>query len=608
MNPWTAILAGLAGGAEGYVTGQEQRKKTAKENLADAISLGAPAAKVGALYQEAMRPGTIEGWFGAKPEGISPADYANAYDAKKNLAAFDDTFKVIAPHATPETIKGFLAAREYLRSKGMQTEEPAATPAPTTVAAPPPIAPVAAAAPPQVAPEPPPEQWLGTESPLQTQRALERATAVGEPYAPMGQVTVADPRYTPEAPQDLEEMMPEAKVVTSLPGDNPGMVAPGNIDLDSRKVVKSNDGSIGTEKVTTFKVDGRYLVLPSMVNGKTVGEKEAVEHFMETGEHLGAFSTKDAADAYAVRLHERQAKQYGQSPTPVAPVAVSPAPPAPPAPPEDPRKIAARKYLNPDNTLNLDAVEMDEGLTAEQYKAKQDASPASKALIGTVRALAIKSGPDAVRAFLALGDAPTTGELETIAKLLTPAITATTTGNALQVHKDEIAGRRAYLKDRLALDRKRLDASIENGNKNRTASMARLAAAIKGANDRDKTRLSVSYGALKAFDTRISAAERAARQAHQNWTIASYKAAENGKENDPAVAKLYKDLQTSQSTIRTLYGQRREAVKRMGLQDAGIDVAGFDLSDVGEAEVPDSDWSAVIDATNDYNSQGVLGD
>jgi hypothetical protein len=55
-----------------------------------------------------------------------------------------------------------------------------------------------------------------------------------------------------------------------------------------------------------------------LIDHKTILEpKEAMEHAQKTGQRLGVFSSREAADAYAEKLHNDQATQY--LPTPPQP-------------------------------------------------------------------------------------------------------------------------------------------------------------------------------------------------------------------------------------------------------------------------------------------------
>ena len=91
----------------------------------------------------------------------------------------------------------------------------------------------------------------------------------------------------------------------------------GNIDLDNRQVVKNKDGSISTERSFSVNIDGKEVLLPTVINGKIVSEEEAIRHYEQTGEHLGKFDTPEEANEYAEKLHQRQEKKYGQAEDPL---------------------------------------------------------------------------------------------------------------------------------------------------------------------------------------------------------------------------------------------------------------------------------------------------
>jgi hypothetical protein len=92
-----------------------------------------------------------------------------------------------------------------------------------------------------------------------------------------------------------------------------GLLAPGNIDLSKRPVVKLPDGSIATVLSRSFNFDGKEVLIPTVSpDGKLLSDREAIELFRQTGQHLGVFDTPDHADAYAQRLHEAQEQFYAR--------------------------------------------------------------------------------------------------------------------------------------------------------------------------------------------------------------------------------------------------------------------------------------------------------
>lgn len=100
---------------------------------------------------------------------------------------------------------------------------------------------------------------------------------------------------------------------------------PGTLDLDKRKVYNIPDGKgIMTENsiAETFDPGLGYMVsMPTVINGNApVSREDAVKHFNNTGEFLGAYVRQpneseqafiDRVNAGDTAVHERQAKFYG---------------------------------------------------------------------------------------------------------------------------------------------------------------------------------------------------------------------------------------------------------------------------------------------------------
>ena len=112
------------------------------------------------------------------------------------------------------------------------------------------------------------------------------------------------------------------RVIDALRG---ALVEPGNIDLNNRPVVHNPDGTLSTVASFSFQDDdGSEVLLPMIApNGMQFANEDiAIWHYKNTGQHLGKFSSPEAATAYAQSLHRGQERQY-------APSLPSPPPPLP---------------------------------------------------------------------------------------------------------------------------------------------------------------------------------------------------------------------------------------------------------------------------------------
>jgi hypothetical protein len=96
-------------------------------------------------------------------------------------------------------------------------------------------------------------------------------------------------------------------------GKPKGIVEKGNINILARPQVKLPDGSIATVRSLSFSDDtGNEILIPTVSpDGKIMSEREAIDYYYKTGQHLGKFKTPDAASSYAEKLHQQQAKYYG---------------------------------------------------------------------------------------------------------------------------------------------------------------------------------------------------------------------------------------------------------------------------------------------------------
>ena len=134
-----------------------------------------------------------------------------------------------------------------------------------------------------------------------------RAIRYGLLYADLG-----DDSYLPDTIDKWAYDARNKQSGTTENQDTTGQYGLGNIDLNNRKTVMNEDGSISTEISMSFydEDSGKEVLIPTVVDGKIVTEDEAIDHYYETGEYLGMFDTPEEADSYANLLHNRQDWYY----------------------------------------------------------------------------------------------------------------------------------------------------------------------------------------------------------------------------------------------------------------------------------------------------------
>ena len=102
----------------------------------------------------------------------------------------------------------------------------------------------------------------------------------------------------------LQSMIDNAKLKASH-ALFPGTLEVGNVNLIDRPQLPTPDNGYGTVSTSTFDIDGgKTVLLPTIIEGIKYSPKEAFQHFKDTGEHMGIFENRKAADAFDKKLHE----------------------------------------------------------------------------------------------------------------------------------------------------------------------------------------------------------------------------------------------------------------------------------------------------------------
>lgn len=88
----------------------------------------------------------------------------------------------------------------------------------------------------------------------------------------------------------------------------PGLAIQGNLDINRRP--RANIPPFADKNATVYSTtverDGLHYVIPTIVGGKWRPASAAVNHFVASGQHFGAFHSPAQANAYSKGLHQQQ--------------------------------------------------------------------------------------------------------------------------------------------------------------------------------------------------------------------------------------------------------------------------------------------------------------
>jgi hypothetical protein len=109
---------------------------------------------------------------------------------------------------------------------------------------------------------------------------------------------------------------------TAGPPRPTGMLKPGTLNLNGRPIIPTPGmpGHHSSEISFSQGTDEGEVLVPLIVNGKALSQKQAWQHYLNTGQHMGIFDTPAHADAYAEQVHQRPPKSNPNPPVYVYPV------------------------------------------------------------------------------------------------------------------------------------------------------------------------------------------------------------------------------------------------------------------------------------------------
>ena len=90
-----------------------------------------------------------------------------------------------------------------------------------------------------------------------------------------------------------------------------GLLAPGNLDLAKRPLVRNPDGTISTVRSMSVNFGNGEVLIPTVSDdGRILSNEDAIAQYQRSGGHLGIFDTPENATTYAEQLHLDQQRMY----------------------------------------------------------------------------------------------------------------------------------------------------------------------------------------------------------------------------------------------------------------------------------------------------------
>ncbi len=163
------------------------------------------------------------------------------------------------------------------------------------------------------------KQWEAMTFAQQQEFLVKRFPRLADPNASL---TVLQESIKDTIKQSINvDTGPTAPKQFTLPGEHPGLIEPGNINLLNRPPVKVGK-DLGTVFSVSFEVDGKEVLAPRIYNGRLHSVDEAVAHAIETGQNLGTFgaspgrTAQQNVKAFANLVHQQQADLASQTLSP----------------------------------------------------------------------------------------------------------------------------------------------------------------------------------------------------------------------------------------------------------------------------------------------------